>query len=350
MLNNLNRLLNSFICAHSTTFAHSILMNANTIKLGLLVLLCAGLALLNLFFAGSETLSFNQTNNTPFIFWQIRWPKMWSAILAGASLSISGLILQILFRNPLAGPYVLGISSGASFMVALTLLGSSALGWQFQAGLGTSSIVAAAVIGSFTVTLLISALSLKVKNNTLLLLIGLMFGQIIGAAQGFLEYFGSSDSLKQLVIWSMGSVRNVTSSDLPIYAPLVVIGIGLCLRYVKPLQLLTLGNQYAQNLGVPIKNNRFLWISLSSVLTGVTTAFCGPIAFVGIAIPIASRLVFKTASQLFHLLSCALLGSSMLLLSDLICFLSTPYLPLNMVTTLLGCPLVIYLMFKQKTW
>lgn len=325
-------------------------MKLNILKLTLLFLVCLVLAFLNLMFAGSEKIQPDYFHPAHFVFWQIRLPKMTSAILAGSALSVSGLILQVLFRNPLAGPYVLGISSGASFMVALTLMGASALGWQLQSVLGSSSIVLSAIMGGLTVTLLISGLAVKVKNNTILLLMGLMLGQIIGAAQGFLEYFSTNDSLKRFVVWSLGSVRNVTNSDLLLFFPSTLGALLICLFLSKSLQLLTLGDYYAENLGLKVKHHRLLWICLSSVLTGITTAFCGPIAFVGISVPVASRLLFKTSSQLFHLISCCLLGAGILLLSDLMCFMPHQHLPLNLVTTLIGCPLVVYLMFKQKAW
>lgn len=325
-------------------------MKRNSLILALLLLVCFVLAFLNLTFAGSEKIVPANFHTGHFIFWQIRLPKMTGAILAGSTLSVSGLILQVLFRNPLAGPYVLGISSGASFMVALTIMGASALGWQMQSWLGSSSIVLSAIIGGLGVTLLISGLSVKVKNNTLLLLMGLMLGQIIGAAQGFLEYFSNNDSLKRFVVWSLGSIRNITNTDLLIYFPIVATTLLVCLFLSKSLQLLTLGEYYAENLGLNVKRHRLVWICLSSILTGITTAFCGPIAFVGISVPVASRLLFKTSSQLFHLVSCCLIGTGILLLSDLISFMPSQHLPLNLVTTIIGCPLVLYLMFKQKTW
>ncbi len=321
-------------------------------KIGFIIILLTLIVslVLNLIYAGSESISFSNFNTNDFIFWQIRFPKMIGAILAGSTLAVSGLILQVLFRNPLAGPYVLGISSGASLMVAITLLASGGIGWQMQSILGSSSIVVAAITGSLLVTVLIVSLSTRIKNNTIVLLMGLMIGQMAGAAQGFLEYFSSNEQLKRFVLWGMGSVRQISNSDLLIYAPLTILFLALTVFLSKSLQLLTLGEYYAQNLGLSTKRYRLIWICISSALTGLTTAFCGPIAFVGISVPIISRLVFKTSSQLFHLIACLILGSSILLLSDTLCFVSDASLPINLITTLIGCPFVIYLMLKQKTW
>lgn len=326
------------------------MLKSNAIKLIVLLVTLLLLCLVNLLYAGSESISFSNFTTHDFIFWQIRFPKMIAAILAGSTLAVSGLILQVLFRNPLAGPYVLGISSGASLMVAIILLASSGIGWQLQSVFGTSSIVVAAITGSLLVTILIVSISARIKNNTIVLLMGLMIGQMAGAAQGFLEYFSSNDQLKRFVLWGMGSVRQITNSDLLIYAPLTFLFLSLAIFFSKSLQLLTLGEYYAQNLGLSIKRYRLIWICISSILTGLTTAFCGPIAFVGISVPIISRLVFKTSSQLFHLIACLILGASILLLSDVLCFTSDASLPINLITTLIGCPFVIYLMFKQKTW
>lgn len=316
----------------------------------LLLIILIGVGVLNLLFAGSESVTFSNFNIHHFIFWQIRLPKAIGAVLAGSTLAVSGLILQILFRNPLAGPYVLGISSGASLMVAITLLVSGSIGFQLNNLLGSSSLAVAAITGSIAVTILVAGLATRIKSNTLLLLIGLMIGQMMGAAQGFLEYFSSNEQLKRFVLWGMGSLRQITMTDLVIYTPIAMGALMISIFLSKSLQLLTLGEHYAQNLGIPLKQHRLFWIITSGILTGITTAFCGPIAFVGISVPIASRLLFKTSSQLFHCISCLLLGASVLLLSDTLCFTNQSSLPINLITTLIGCPFVIYLMLKQKTW
>lgn len=308
--------------------------------------------LLSLFYGGSEDMSDLSAAGNNFIFWEIRIPKTITALIAGCTLSVAGLILQVVFRNPLAGPYVLGISSGASLMVAVSIMAGNALGIFSNLLLGKSFMVASAIAGSFLVTLLILAISKKVNSNIVLLLIGLMFSQICGAIQTALEYFSDPTNLKSFVIWGMGSLGNTTTADLYLYAPVSIIGILAIVPFIKPLNALLLGQNYAQNTGTDFQGSRFWLIAISSLLTGLTTAFCGPIAFVGIAVPILSRMLFKTSRQQVHLLSCMLTGSIILLLSDALCnsVFNNVSLPVNMITTFIGAPLVIYLMFKHKQW
>lgn len=303
----------------------------------------------SLWFGGSEQITFS-TND--FIFWEIRLPKTITAIVSGCALAASGLVLQVMFRNPLAGPYVLGISSGASLSVAICLLAGNAFLTIPGYFLGRSILVLAAVAGSFGVTLLILMISKKVSSNVVLLLIGLMFSQICGAIQAALEYFSDPNDLKSFVIWGMGSLANTTLQDLQLFVPLAVLSLVSLAFFIKPLNALLLGQFYAQNVGVDFKKARFYLILVSSILTGLTTAFCGPLAFVGIAVPILSRMVFTTSRQQVHLIASLLIGSCVLLFSDALCHSVFPNvsLPINMVTTFIGAPLVIYLMFKNKSW
>ncbi len=314
----------------------------------LIILFLAG-CFFSLLFAGSQTA---ELSGNSFIFWEIRVPKTVTAILAGSTLSVAGLILQIIFRNPLAGPYVLGISSGASLLVALTVLSGTTIGLFNNYFLGKSLIILSSVIGSILVTLLILFLSKKVTSNVILLLIGLMLSQICGALEGALEYFANPNDLKNFVMWGMGSLSNTTNADLLIYLPIAIVFIGSIIFFIKPLNAFLLGQNYALNLGINYSKNRFYLILISSVLTGITTAFCGPVAFVGIAVPLLSRIIFNTSQQKIHLFSCALIGSCILLFSDVIChtFSRSATLPVNMVTTFIGAPLVIYLLFKNKQW
>jgi iron complex transport system permease protein len=307
---------------------------------------------LSLFYGGTETIHTEEITKHNFIFWQIRFPKTITAIIAGSTLSVAGLILQIIFRNPLAGPYVLGISSGASLMVAISILAGNTLSLSAGFFVGKSFIVLSAITGSFMVTLLILLISKKVNSNIVLLLIGLMLSQICGAIQTALEYFSDPNSLKSFVIWGMGSLANTTNYDLLIFLPVAFICMAALLFFVKPLNALLLGQNYAQNAGINFNRSRFYLILISSVLTGVTTAFCGPIAFVGIAVPILSRMVFDSSRQQLHFCSCLLIGSIILLLSDALCnsAVKNVSLPVNMITTFIGAPLVIYLMFKNKHW
>jgi len=319
------------------------------LSLGLLFI--AG-CFLSLFYGGSENIISAEINQYNFIFWQIRFPKTITAILAGSALSVAGLTLQIIFRNPLAGPYVLGISSGASLMVAVSTLAGSAFHIYSNFFIGKSVLLFSAIAGSVLITMVILLISKKVKSNVILLLIGLMISQICGAIQTALEYFSDPNNLKAFVIWGMGSLANTTNYDLLLYVPITFISLLSLIFFVKPLNAMLLGQNYAQNVGIDFKRSRFFLILVSSVLTGLTTAFCGPIAFVGIAVPILSRMVFQTARQEVHITSSILIGSIILLFSDALCnsLFKTMALPINMVTTFIGAPLVIYLMFRNKHW
>ena len=328
-------------------------MEKNTnIKFLVLICLLVISCVLSLLYGGSEHININAPGSNNFIFWQIRFPKTITAIIAGCTLSAAGLILQVIFRNPLAGPYVLGISSGASLMVAISILAGSTMHLLSDFFIGKTFIVLSAISGSFLITLLILGISKKVNSNVVLLLIGLMLSQICGAIQTALEYFSDANSLKSFVTWGMGSLANTTNSDLMIYLPFALIFLVAIIFFVKPLNGLLLGQNYSQNVGINFKSSRFYLILISSVLTGLTTAFCGPIAFIGTAVPILSRMIFKNSKQHLHLVSCLLLGSIILLFSDTLAHsvIKNISLPINMITTFIGAPLVIYLMFKNKSW
>jgi len=327
-------------------------MKREPIKFVLLGILFLAACALSFFRGGPEPIGMDDLYPGNFIAWEIRFPKTVTALCVGAALSVAGLLLQVIFRNPLAGPYVLGISSGSALMVALVLLAGNSFYFFGQTFAGKSLIVGAAITGSLLVTILILAISRRISSNVVLLLIGLMFSHICAALQTALEYFSDPASLKTFVIWGMGSLTNTTSTDLYLLVPFSLVSIVSLLFFIKPLNALLLGENYARNVGVDFQNNRFYLILISSVLTGVCTAFCGPIAFLGIAVPILSRMIFSTSRQQVHFASCILLGSTLLLFSDWICnaFSRVTVLPVNMITTIIGAPLVIYLMFKNKSW
>ena len=328
------------------------MFKSNISKFIILIFLFATGIILSLIIGGSQSLNLSDAETNNFIFWQIRFPKTITAVLAGSTLAISGLMLQVIFRNPLAGPYVLGISSGSSLFVAITFLAGNSFNLFSNYFFGKSVVVVSSIIGSLVITFLILALSKKISSNIILLLIGLMLSQICGALQSFLEYFADPNSLKSFVIWGMGSLGGTTNKDLLIYFPVSIICLLTIFFFIKPLTAFLLGQHYATNSGINYDKNRFYLIFLSSVLTGVTTAFCGPIAFVGIAVPILSRMIFVTSNQKTHLISCILIGSIILLFSDIVChnLTKTSALPINMITTFVGAPLVIYLLFKNKQW
>lgn len=309
------------------------------------------LALASVLFGGAESIA----NNTPindYILIHIRFPKTVTAIFAGAALALSGLVLQIIFKNPLAGPYVLGVSSGASLFVALGMMAGGAYQAMLPPLLDKMYVVTCAVLGSMFTTLLILMVAKRIISNVILLLIGLMIAQIYGAVQMSLEYFADPYSLKLFVIWGMGSLSNCSGSDLLVFGPTVIIFMLLLFLKLKPLSTFLYGQEYAMSMGINYKLERFWLLLIASVLTGVATAFCGPIAFVGIAVPIVSRMLFKQAGLWLHFFSSILLGALLLLFADVVSNNSIKgfTLPVNIVTTLLGAPLVIYLMFKNKQW
>lgn len=277
-----------------------------------------------------------------------RMPKVVSALLAGSALAVSGLQMQTVFRNPLAGPYVLGISSGASLGVALVLMGSSAFGLSFWGSqVGT---VVAALVGSLLVLMLILAVSIRVRDIMTLLILGMMFGTAVSAVTSLLQYFGSETSLKNFVIWTMGSLGGVGRQQLWLYAVLVMFGLALAWAYVRPLNVLGIGDTYARSLGFNVKQTRFLIFLSTSLLAGAATAFNGPIAFVGIAVPHLARMVFRTSNHAILVPASALAGAATLLLCDIIAQLpgSATVLPLNSVASLMGIPVVIYIVLKNK--
>ena len=301
---------------------------------------------------GSINLFSLETSSPLFstILFDIRLPKTLTSIIAGSGLALCGLLMQSLFRNPLAGPYVLGISSGSSLFVAIATMLISSIhisGFYFM---GKSIVTLFSISGAFLVTLIILLISKKNKNNVTILLVGLMLGQIMGAIQGLIEYISNADNLKTFVIWGMGSVGSTTLQDLYFVIPIYAFAIASTFFFIKPLNAILLNEQYAQNLGVNVNRLRILIIIITAILVGVITAFCGPIAFVGISVPIASRLLFKTSHHLHQIVFCLLLGACVVLSADVICqLLSSQFLlPINTVTTLIGSPVVIYLLFKSK--
>ncbi|MDI3527283.1 MAG: cobalamin transport system permease protein [Tenuifilum sp.] len=277
-----------------------------------------------------------------------RVPKVVSAILAGSALAVSGLQMQTIFRNPLAGPYVLGISSGASLGVAIVLMGASAFGISFLGG--QISVVFAALAGSFLVLLLILSVSLRVRDIMTLLILGMMFGAAVSAITSLLQYFGSESSLKNYVIWTMGSLGGVGREKLWLYSLLVGLGLLLSVIFVRPLNVIAVGEAYARNLGFNVKRVRFLIFLSTSVLAGAATAFNGPIAFVGIAVPHVARMLFRTSNHAVLLPGSALAGAAILLLCDILAQLpgSAMVLPLNSIASLMGIPIVIYIVLKNK--
>lgn len=311
---------------------------------------------------GSVSISFNEIFNVLLgksaskeswetIILNFRLPKAITAIMVGSGLSISGLLMQTLFRNPLAGPFVLGISSGASLGVALLILGTSFLGsYVFSFQLSSWSLPIAASLGAFLVLSAVILTANRVRNTMSILIIGLMFGSLTAALISVLSYFSEASKIQQFVFWNFGSVGNLSWTEVLVFAVFYLVGIVSTLFIVKPLNSFLLGENYAKSLGINIKKNRLLILLITSILTGVITAFSGPIAFVGLAVPHIARLFFTTSNHKVLLPSTAIIGAIVLLICDTIAQLPTSEftLPLNAITSLFGAPIVIWLLVRKK--
>ena len=268
----------------------------------------------------------------------IRLIKAVVALLAGASLSVSGLQMQTLFRNPLAGPYVLGISSGASLGVALVV----------PAGVGSSiGIAGAAWTGAATVLIVITAVGCRIKDIMVILILGMMFSSGVGAVVQILQYFSHEESLKAFVIWTMGSLGDVTLPQLTLLAPSVAVGLLLAVLTIKPLNLLLFGEEYAVTMGLDIRRSRGLLFLSTTLLAGTITAFCGPIGFIGLAIPHVTRMLFQNSDHRVLLPGTTLSGASILLLCYVFSKIFT--LPINAITALLGIPIVVWVVLRNKS-
>lgn len=276
----------------------------------------------------------------------IRLMKAVVAILAGAALSVSGLQMQTLFRNPLAGPYVLGISSGASFGVALLLLGAPMLGLTGSGIVASFGMAGAAWLGAAAVLTLVAVLSRRIKDIMVILILGMMCSSGIDAVVQILQYLSSEGALKSFVIWTMGSLGDVTSQQLGLLSAAVVLGLVLAVAVIKPLNLLLLGEQYARTMGLNIRRTRLLVFLSTTLLAGTVTAFCGPVGFIGLAVPHLARMLFREADHRTLIPASALTGSAVLLFCDLISKLFT--LPINTVTALMGIPIVVWVVWRHK--
>ena len=278
-----------------------------------------------------------------------RLPKAITAILVGSGLGISGMLMQTLFRNPLAGPFVLGITSGASLGVAIVIMGSSFFAVTFTGILSSKwSYIIAASLGSFIVLLTVLIASSKVKDTMAILIIGLMFGSVTNAIVSVLSYFGSSEELQQYIFWGFGSLGNLQWEELQIFIMIYAIGVFFSILSIKSLNTLLLGENYARSLGLNIKQSRLVIIIATSLLAGTITAFTGPIAFIGLAVPHITRQLFKTSNH--KVLLPAVLGAIIMLICDSIAQLpSSSYtLPINAITSLIGAPIVIWLLVRKQ--
>ena len=283
------------------------------------------------------------------IMWQLRLPKAATCIIAGSALALGGLLMQTLFRNPLAGPDVLGLSSGASLMVALVLLVSTT-GSGYLPSINAWSLALAASVGSGIIFLLIMAVANRVKDNTSLLIIGLMIAAVSGAMVGVMQYVSSAQNLQAFVIWTLGSVGGTNWNEILILGIMMTAGAVVSFILVKPLNTWLLGDNYAISLGINLKRSRMLIVMVTSVLVGGVTAFCGPIAFVGLAVPHLVRLLVPTTNHKILLPMVMAGGAILMLLCDILAQVpgSSNTLPLNAVTSIIGAPVVIWVVLKSK--
>ena len=332
-------------------------MKLRIVLLSILVLL---FFLLNLFFGSVHiapadvlhalTHAADHTDSASYIIVASRLPNAITATLAGAGLATSGLLLQTSFHNPLAGPSILGISSGANLGVAIVML---AFGGGVTASLytwaGSFTIVGAAFVGSILIMALLLVFSSLLKDNLMLLITGIMMGYITSSVISLLNFLASADNIQSFLIWGMGNFNSVSLQQMPIFASLCILGLILSLLLTKPLNAILLGDNYAANLGVDLRRTRNLLLLATGLLTAVITAYCGPVAFIGLATPHIAFLLLGTNNHR-HLLPVTMLsGSFIALLCNLLCTLpSVTVIPLNAITPVLGAPVIIYIIVKRK--
>jgi iron complex transport system permease protein len=318
----------------------------------LFLLLCLPSLILLQLFSGELQVDFKMLKDAfflstdtsaSFIIREVRVPRICMAILAGGGLSIAGLLMQTLFNNPLAGPYVLGINAGASLFVALGMMLGTPL---FFTEFGT---IGSALLGAFCFGLLILLFSTFVRSYISLLLIGIMLGSFTSAFISILQSISDVLKLKQFTMWSMGSLQHVELQQIPLLFSIFMIGILGCLFLVKPLNALVLGEQEAAHLGLNMKKLRILLITITAILTGIVTAYCGPIAFVGLAVPNIAKIIFQTQNHKTLILGSFLIGSIFLLSCDLLIQEVSLFnaLPINALTSIIGAPFVIYIVLKR---
>ncbi|WP_296144719.1 iron ABC transporter permease [uncultured Flavobacterium sp.] len=290
-------------------------------------------------------------NSWEIILWNYRFPKAFVAILVGMGLSVSGLLMQTLFRNPLAGPDVLGLSSGASLGVAFVILGAGFVPpFLSQFFLSSYGMVLASCLGSSLVLLAVLAVSQRIRDTMAILIVGLMFGSFTNAIIGVLTYFSSAEELQKFTFWSLGSLGNQSWTNILILTICCFIGLLLSAFCIKPLNALLLGEKYAKSLGINFKKTRLLIIIATSILAGSITAFAGPIAFIGLAVPHIAKMIFQTSSHYILFWSTLLLGAIIMLICDTVAQMpgNDFTLPINAITSIIGAPIVVWLLVRKR--
>lgn len=276
----------------------------------------------------------------------IRLMKAVVALVAGAALAVSGLQMQTLFRNPLAGPYVLGVSSGASLGVALFILGAPMLGLTGHAWLSSLGVAGAAWIGAAATLALVAAISTRIKDIMVILILGIMISSGVSAIVQILQYLSAEEALKSFVVWTMGSLGDVTATQLALLLPAVAAGAALSVAAIKSLNMLLLGENYARSMGLDLRRSRSIILLSTTLLAGTVTAFCGPIGFIGLAMPHVARVIFRNADHRTLMPAAALTGAASLLMCDMVAKLLA--LPVNSITALLGIPVVVWVVVRNR--
>lgn len=286
-----------------------------------------------------------------YIILEYRLPKLVIALFVGMSLSIAGMMMQTLFQNPMAEPYILGVSSGASLGVALCILGKSLFSLAIQNYLSSNSaIILFALAGSISVMFIVLGISQKIKQVATLLIVGLMFSSFTSAFVNILAYFSTAEELKKFTFWNLGSLGNISWYQISFIIPVLTLTLFGAFLLNKPLNALLLGEGYAKSMGLNIKKNKFLLIFVTCTLVAVCTAFVGPIAFIGLAVPHITRLIYKTTNHFTLFIGNLIIGALILVFCDIICQLPGEQfvLPINAITSILGAPLVIFLLLKRN--
>ena len=276
----------------------------------------------------------------------IRLMKAVVALVAGAALAVSSLQMQTLFRNPLAGPYVLGVSSGASLGVAIFILGAPMLGLTGHAWLSSLGVAGAAWIGAAATLALVAAISTRIKDIMVILILGIMISSGVSAIVQILQYLSAEETLKSFVVWTMGSLGDVTATQLALLLPAVAAGAALGVAAIKSLNMLLLGENYARSMGLDLRRSRSIILLSTTLLAGTVTAFCGPIGFIDLAMPHVARVIFRNADHRTLMPAAALTGAASLLLCDMVAKLLA--LPVNSITALLGIPVVVWVVVRNR--
>ena len=328
--------------------------NHPTILFTLLAVLCAVLFVVDIA-VGSVAIPLSEVVSALFgngsaevrsIIVDIRLVRAVVAVLAGVALSVSGLEMQVLFRNPLAGPYVLGVSAGASFGVALFLLGAPIFGIAISPAIQSIGTAGAAWIGAAVVLMMVVALSRRIKDIMVILILGMMLSSGVGAVVEIMQYFSNEASLKSYVVWTMGSLGDVTATQLWVIVPVILAGLAMAVATIKPMNMLLAGERYAASMGLNISRSRTLILASTTLLAGTVTAFCGPVGFVGIAVPHIARMLFRSADHRTLLPATILSGVAMMLVGDILAKYFV--LPINTITALMGIPIVVYIVMRKR--